>query len=184
MSRSNTRNTRSTAGALGIALAGLVLGQSAFAMQPLAQGYMLAASHAAGEGKCGEGKCGEGKCGTHQAKNPKGAAAKAAEGKCGEGKCGAGEAKPGKAGASKAAEGKCGEGQCGDARFNKTDSNDDGKVSKAEYLVVVPDGRGWKDKDANGDGFISEREAYEYTKARYEANGKKLPKDRFAAFPE
>lgn len=151
MSRNNTRNTT---GMLGVALAGLVLSGSAFAMQPLAQGYMLAAGHAAAEGKCGEGKCGTGEAGTAGA------------------------------GATKTAEGKCGEGQCGDARFNKTDTNDDGLVSKAEYLKVVPNGQGWAQKDADGDGFISEREAYEYTKARYEANGKKLPIGRFAAFPE
>ena len=64
------------------------------------------------------------------------------------------------------------------------DTNDDGLVSKAEYLAKVPNGTGWSDKDVNRDGFISEREAYDYTKARYEANGKKIPKDRFAAFPE
>ncbi len=176
MSRNTTRNT---AGMIGVALAGLVLGNSAFAMQPLAQGYMLAASHATGEGKCGEGKCG-----ANEAKPAKGASAKAAEGKCGEGKCGATEAKPGKTAASKAAEGKCGEGQCGDARFNKTDTNDDGRVSKAEYLKAVPTGEGWADKDTDRDGFISEREAYDYTKSRFEANGKKIPIGRFAAFPE
>jgi uncharacterized low-complexity protein len=171
MSRNTTRNT---AGMIGIALAGLVLGNSAFAMQPLAQGYMLAAGHAVGEGKCGEGKCGA--TGAKSAKD--------AEGKCGEGKCGATETKPAKGAAAKAAEGKCGEGQCGDARFNKTDTNDDGLVSKAEYLKVVPTGAGWADKDANNDGSISEREAYDYTKSRFEANGKKIPIGRFAAFPE
>ncbi|HEY5803636.1 MAG TPA: EF-hand domain-containing protein [Lysobacter sp.] len=152
MSRINNRNT---AGMLGVALAGLVLSGSAFAMQPLSQGYMLGASHAAAEGKCGEGKCG------------------ATEGKAEKTTT-----------ASKTAEGKCGEGQCGDSRFNKTDTDDDGQVSKAEYLKVVPNGQGWSDKDSNRDGFISEREAYDYTKARYEANGKKLPIGRFAAFPE
>ena len=60
MSRNNTRNP---AGLLGFALAGLVLSGSAFAMEPLSQGYMLPANHATAEGKCGEGKCGEGKCG-------------------------------------------------------------------------------------------------------------------------
>lgn len=152
MTRSHTRKT--TAGLLGVALAGLALGSSAFAMQPLAQGYMLAAAHVGDEGKCGEGKCGS-------------------------------DSKPAKStAAKKTAEGKCGEGQCGDARFNKTDTNDDGLVSKAEYLVVVPNGEGWADKDVNRDGFISEREAYDYTKGRYEANGRKLPAGRFAAFPE
>lgn len=147
-------NRKTTAGLLGVALAGLALSSSAFAMQSLSQGYMLAAAHAGDEGKCGEGKCGSG-------------------------------SKPAKSSAAKkTAEGKCGEGQCGDARFNKTDSNDDGLVSKAEYLVAVPTGEGWADKDVNRDGFISEREAYDYTKSRYEANGKKLPIGRFAAFPE
>ncbi|UNK48725.1 EF-hand domain-containing protein [Lysobacter sp. S4-A87] len=157
MSRINNRNS---AGMLGIALAGLVLSGSAFAMQPLSQGYMLAASHAAAEGKCGEGKCG-----ASDAKSDNTTAVT-------------------RTAASKTAEGKCGEGQCGDARFNKTDSDDDGQVSKAEYLKVVPNGQGWSDKDSNRDGFISEREAYDYTKSRYEANGKKLPIGRFAAFPE
>ncbi|MBF6024444.1 EF-hand domain-containing protein [Lysobacter niastensis] len=54
-----SRNTPRNIGALGVALAGLVLTGSAFAMQPLAQGYMLAAGHAAAEGKCGEGQCGD-----------------------------------------------------------------------------------------------------------------------------
>ena len=51
--------------ALGTALAGLTLTGAAFAMQPLAQGYMLAASDPAPatQAKAGEGKCGEGKCG-------------------------------------------------------------------------------------------------------------------------
>lgn len=62
--------------AVGAALVGgMALSASAFAMTDLASGYMVAASHAAGEAKCGadkkptgdkakmEGKCGEGKCG-------------------------------------------------------------------------------------------------------------------------
>lgn len=62
--------------AIGTALAGgLMLSGSAFAVTPLAQGYLLGAQDAATpteaatadakaeEGKCGEGKCGEGKCG-------------------------------------------------------------------------------------------------------------------------
>lgn len=152
MTRSNSRKT--TAGLFGVALAGLALSGTAFAMQPLSQGFMLAAAHAGDEGKCGEGKCGS-------------------------------DSKPAKSSAAKkTAEGKCGEGQCGDARFNKTDTNDDGLVSKAEYLAVVPSAQGWAAKDVDKDGFISEREAYEYTKARYEANGRKLPVGRFAAFPE
>jgi uncharacterized low-complexity protein len=76
-----------------IAAAG-VAQASAFAVNALGSGYMLAA----GDEKAKEGKCGEGKCG----------ADKKAEGKCGEGKCG-----EGKCGADKKAEGKCGEGKCG-----------------------------------------------------------------------
>ena len=51
---------KSVAIALGTALAGLGLTGAAFAMQPLAQGYMLSAGETA---KAPEGKCGEGKCG-------------------------------------------------------------------------------------------------------------------------
>jgi len=75
------KHAQNTLGLLGAALiGGLVLGNSAFAAEPLAQGYQLAAAKASGEGKCGEGKCG--------------ASEKAgAEGKCGEGKCGGKDAK-------------------------------------------------------------------------------------------
>ncbi|WP_396616433.1 EF-hand domain-containing protein [Lysobacter soli] len=59
----------------------MALSGSAFAVQPLAQGYMLGAAHAAAEGKCGEGKCG----GTEASAK---AQAKTTEGKCGEGQCG------------------------------------------------------------------------------------------------
>ena len=70
------KTTRNTLGLLGATLiGGMVLGNTAFAVEPLSQGYQLAAAKTPGEGKCGEGKCG--------------ASAKAgAEGKCGEGKCG------------------------------------------------------------------------------------------------
>lgn len=53
---------KNTIGLIGVALAGgLFLSNSAFAVQPLAQGYLASVGHAAkaGEGKCGEGKCGE-----------------------------------------------------------------------------------------------------------------------------
>lgn len=151
MSRTNTRNT---AGMLGVALAGLVMSSSAFAMQPLDQGYMLAASHATAEGKCGEGKCG------------------------------ADEAKPAKAkksaATSKTAEGKCGEGQCGDARFAATDTDNDARVSRAEFLAVVPKGAAvFAKKDVNSDGYISEKESYDSVKAAYNANGKELPSGLF-----
>jgi len=151
MSRNNTRNT---IGMLGVALAGLVLSNSAFAVQPLAQGYMVTASHAAAEGKCGEGKCG------------------------------ADEAKPvQKAAATKAAEGKCGEGKCGDARFAQTDTDDDGRVSKAEFLAVVPNGDTYFAQiDKSSDGYISEKEAYDNVKRAFESNGKKVPVGLFASY--
>jgi len=78
---------------------------SPFAMQPLAQGYMVAAADKAMEGKCGgNAKAEEGKCGGKKS-------AKTKEGKCGEGKCGGNKAakdKEGKCGGMKAKEGKCG----------------------------------------------------------------------------
>ena len=104
---------KNTLGLLGAALIGsMALTSSAFAVEPLAQGYQQASAKVAGEGKCGEGKCG----GSGKATQ--------SEGKCGEGKCGA-SAKAG-------AEGKCGEGKCGDASFAKTDSNHDGFISEQE----------------------------------------------------
>lgn len=51
---------RNTLGLLGAALIGsMALSSSAFAVEPLAQGYQLASAKVAGEGKCGEGKCGD-----------------------------------------------------------------------------------------------------------------------------
>lgn len=156
----STINTRKSAGMFGIALAGLVLGGSAFAVEPLSQGYMLGAAHAAAEGKCGEGKCGEGKCGGA----PKAAKASAA---------------------TKTAEGKCGEGQCGDARFAAADTDKDHLVSRAEFVAVVPGGEAiFASKDPNGDGFISEKEAYQNVKKVYDANGKPMPRGLFANLPE
>lgn len=156
-------NSRQPAGMLGVALAGLVLSGTAFAVEPLAQGYMLAASHAAAEGKCGEGKCGEGKCG--------------------EGKCGG--AKAPKRAAQKAAEGKCGEGQCGDARFASADTDRDHRVSRAEFVAVVPGGEAiFASKDPNGDGFITEQEAYQNVKKAYNAHGKEMPRGLFADIPD
>jgi uncharacterized low-complexity protein len=130
--------------ALSAALVGgLALSASAFAMQPLAQGYLLSASADAGE-KAAEGKCGEGKCGMEKVDTDKDGKVSRAEftaahadkadkfdgmdtNKDGfidaaehkahsEGKCG-----EGKCGADKKktdakadhAEGKCGEGKCG-----------------------------------------------------------------------
>jgi uncharacterized low-complexity protein len=76
--------TKPTTLVLGAALAGgLALGGSAFAMQPLAQGYMLAAADVA-EGSCG-GKTAEGSCGGKTAEGACGADknAHSAEGRCG-----------------------------------------------------------------------------------------------------
>lgn len=152
MSRDNTRNK--TAGMLGVALAGLVLGGSAFAMQPLPQGYMAAASHADVEGKCGEGKCG-----STEAK----------------------PAKPAAAAASKTAEGKCGEGQCGDAIFNAIDTDDDARISRAEFLKVEPKGAAvFAKKDTSKDGYIDEMESYLSVKAAYNENGRELPTGLFS----
>ena len=68
---------RNAIGLLGAALIGsMALTSSAFAVEPLAQGYQLASAKVAGEGKCGEGKCG----GSGKVSQ--------SEGKCGEGKCG------------------------------------------------------------------------------------------------
>ncbi|AKC87526.1 HvfA family oxazolone/thioamide-modified RiPP metallophore [Pseudoxanthomonas suwonensis] len=126
--------------ALGTALAGLTLTGAAFAMQPLAQGYMLAAGDAA---KAQEGKCGEGKCGIEKVDTDKDGRVSQAEfvaahpdkadqfakidanqdgfideaerkahhaAKGTEGKCGE------QAGDKKAGEGKCGEGKCGEGK--------------------------------------------------------------------
>ncbi|AFK67341.1 hypothetical protein YSA_01040 [Pseudomonas putida ND6] len=153
---------KNTLGLLGAALIGsMALSNSAFAVEPLAQGYQLASAKVAGEGKCGEGKCG----GSGKASQ--------SEGKCGEGKCGAG--------AKAGAEGKCGEGKCGDASFAKTDSNHDGKVSRDEFLAVAKDrARDFDTIDRNHDGFISEQEAADHLKAIYQANGKAMPDGLFS----
>ena len=100
--------------ALGAALAGgLVLSGSAFAMQPLAQGYMLASADVA-EGSCG--------------------ASKTADGKTAEGSCGADKAKMAN---TKAAEGQCGmdkmdadkDGRISRAEFAAAHDNDDSKFA-------------------------------------------------------
>jgi uncharacterized low-complexity protein len=150
----SSSNTRKNLGTLGLALAGLVLSGSAFATQSLTQGYMVAAAHVGDEGKCGEGKCGS---------NEK-------------------PAKP--TAAKKTAEGKCGEGQCGDARFAAADTDDDARVSLAEFNAVAP---GHEDlfaqKDVNRDGYISERESYDSVKAAYNKNGRELPGGLFHDVP-
>ncbi len=78
----------------------------------------------------------------------------------------------------KCGEGKCGEGKCGDESMAKTDSDGDGKVSRAEFKKVAPKSDFAK-IDTNHDGFIDEQEAYDNVKANFEANGKKMPKGLF-----
>lgn len=122
---------------------GLALSASAFAMQPLAQGYLLSASAPDTGEKAAEGKCGEGKCGMDKVDTDKDGKASRAEftaahadkaatfdtidtNKDGfidaaehkahsEGKCGEGKCGADKKTDAKAdkAEGKCGEGKCG-----------------------------------------------------------------------
>jgi len=121
MSRFNARNT---AGMLALALGGLVVSNTSFAAQPLAQGHVAKANHATAEGKCGEGKC-------------------------------------------------------GDATFGKTDGDHDGRVSRAELAAVAP-GVDFSKIDRDGDGFVSEMEAYKNLKAIFAANGKSIPAGLFA----
>ena len=155
--RNNTRNK--TALVLSAAAAALALTGSVFAMESLSEGYGLSAQHNDAEGKCGEGKCG----GTEAAKPVKKAAAKTAEGKCGE-------------------------GQCGDARFAAADTTRDALVSKAEFTAAVGKIPGvdaiFAKKDRNGDGYISEGEAYENVKEAFNANGRELPSGLFADVPK
>lgn len=96
---------------LGTALAGLTLTGAAFAMQPLAQGYMLAAS------------------------DPAQAAAKPAqEGKCGEGKCGIAHVDADKDGRISRAEFEAAHPHAAE-RFGKIDTNQDGYIDQAEHAA-------------------------------------------------
>ena len=156
-------SSKARIGLFAIALAGGInVTSSAIAVEALPQGYQLAANEKAPEGKCGEGKCGaQGK-------------ATQAEGKCGEGKCG-GQAK------ATGAEGKCGEGKCGDASFARTDTDHDGRVSRAELLAVAPKANAEFDAiDANHDGYLSEAEVYQFRKHQFDANGKPFPSDLYS----
>ncbi|WP_095132666.1 EF-hand domain-containing protein [Pseudomonas sp. Irchel s3h14] len=84
------------------------------------------------------------------------------------------------ASAVKAGEGKCGEGKCGDASFSRTDTDDDGRVSRKEFLAVAPTrGADFEVIDADHDGFLSEAETFKYMKEVYESNGKEAPKELF-----
>ena len=72
-------------------------------------------------------------------------------------------------------------GKCGDASFARTDTDHDGKVSRAEFLAVAKDRAGEFDSiDSDHDGFISEAEAYEHLRKTYEANGKPMPAGLFS----
>ena len=152
MSRTQVPN-KTRIGLLAVALAGgMSLTQSSFAVELLPQGYQLASAEKAGEGKCGEGKCGEGKCGASEA------GAKVSQ-----------------------TEGKCGEGKCGDESFARTDSDDDHRVSLAEFLTVAPTRQSEFDAmDTNSDGYLSEAEVYKYRSNQYTSNGKKVPTELFS----
>jgi len=118
---------------------GLALSASAFAMQPLAQGYLVSATASAPGEKAGEkaaeGKCGEGKCGMEKVDTDKDGKASRAEFTAAHAdkaatfdtidtnKDGFIDAAEHKA----HSEGKCGEGKCG-ADKKKTDA----KADKAE----------------------------------------------------
>ena len=85
-----------------------------------------------------------------------------------------------KAGEGKCGEGKCGEGKCGDASFSRTDTDDDSRVSRKEFLAVAPTrGADFEVIDADHDGFLSEAETFKYMKEVYESNGKEAPKELF-----
>jgi uncharacterized low-complexity protein len=134
-----SNNKKPVAIAVGAALAGgLALSGSAFAMQPLAQGYMLSTASVAAD------KAAEGSCGADKTKEAAAGKAKA-EGKCGEGKCG---------------EGKCG--------MDKMDTDKDGRISKAEFAVAHDgkDDK-FAAHDPDSDGFISadEMKAHHAAKA-------------------
>ena len=103
----------------GIALAG-----SAFAMQPMAQGYLLSASAADEKAKDAGGadKKTEGSCG---------AGMKSAEGKCGEGKCGIAKADTDKDGKVSRAEFDAMHAGKGE-KFVGMDTNKDGFIDAAE----------------------------------------------------
>ncbi|ENB9663240.1 MULTISPECIES: HvfA family oxazolone/thioamide-modified RiPP metallophore [Pseudomonas] len=114
---------KTTLGLLGAALIGsMALSSSAFAVEPLAQGYQLASAKVAGEGKCGEGKCGASGKVTQS------------EGKCGEGKCGdASFAKTDRDHDGKVSREEfvaVAKDRAGD--FDKIDSNHDGFISEQE----------------------------------------------------
>ncbi len=125
---------------------GLALSGSAFAMQPMAQGYLVSATAAvagdkAAEGSCGADKKAEGSCGADK---------KAAEGKCGEGKCGMDKADTDKDGKISQAEFAAVHPGM-DGMFAEMDSNSDGFIDAAEHKKAHAEGKCGADK-AKGEG--------------------------------
>jgi uncharacterized low-complexity protein len=116
--------------ASAIVLGSLALSSSAFAFQPLAQGYALGATAVAGDDKAAhEGSCGadkmahEGSCGGDKA---------AQDGKCGEGKCGMDRMDANKDGMVSASE----HAAAAQAMFAMADANHDGMVDAAEMKAA------------------------------------------------
>ena len=104
MSKSHSKST--TLAACTVLASGIVLAGSAFAMQPLAQGYLLAA--------------------------PESSAAPAADGKTGEGKCGVAKADADKDGKVSAAEFSTAHPDAPADKFASIDTNKDGFLDAAE----------------------------------------------------
>lgn len=115
----NQSSKKPVAAAIGTALAGgLLLSGGAFAVTPLAQGYLLGAQDATTDAKAAEGACGGDKA--------------EAEGKCGEGKCGLDRVDTDKDGrVSKAEFAAMHPGE--DDKFAAMDTNGDGFVDQAEH---------------------------------------------------
>ena len=138
--------------AIGAALvSGLILSGSAFAMQPMASGYMLATTAAS---VAGDKVAAEGSCGGDKAK---------AEGKCGEGKCGAKAISM----MDTDKDGKVSRAECAahhDAEFTKADADKDGFVTAAEADAAMKamhegkcgEGKCGGEKKAEGEGKCGE----------------------------
>lgn len=118
---------------------GLALSGSAFAMQPMTQGYLVSATAGAGEEKAATDadKKAEGSCGADK---------KAAEGKCGEGKCGMAKADSDKDGKVSRAEFNAAHA----AMFDAMDTDKDGFINAAEHKAHA-EGKCGADK-AKGEG--------------------------------
>ena len=164
-----SHNKKPVAVAIGAALAGgLVLSGSAFAMQPLAQGYMLAtasvAADKAAEGSCGADKAKEGSCGGDKAK---------AEGKCGEGKCGMAKMDTDKDGRISQAEFAAAHDN-DSSKFAAHDPDSDGFISademKAHHAAKAGEGKCGEGKCGEGKCGGDQKKAADATKM--EAEGK------------